>query len=60
MISEGYFGLGMLVGAIFGVLAGGFLDTIEPTDMQQQAFDRGYMVECIGKTGYYWKGECDE
>ena len=24
----------------------------------QQAYDRGYMVECIGKSGYYW--ECEK
>ena len=27
-------------------------------DFKQQAFDRGYMVQCIGKEGYYW--ECEE
>lgn len=25
--------------------------------VKQQAFERGYMVECIGKSGYYW--ECE-
>jgi len=24
---------------------------------KQEAFDRGFMVQCIGKTGYYW--ECE-
>ena len=24
----------------------------------QQAFERGYAVQCIGKTGYHW--ECGE
>ena len=27
-------------------------------DVKFQAFERGYMVECLGKTGYYW--ECEE
>ena len=26
-------------------------------EFQQQAFDRGFMVECAGDTGYYW--ECE-
>lgn len=24
----------------------------------QQAYDRGYAVQCVGKTGYYW--ECEK
>jgi hypothetical protein len=24
---------------------------------KQEAFDRGFMVQCVGKTGYYW--ECE-
>ena len=24
---------------------------------KREAFDRGFMVQCIGKTGYYW--ECE-
>jgi hypothetical protein len=26
-------------------------------DLKQQAFERGYMVQCLGRTGFYW--ECD-
>ena len=26
--------------------------------IKHQAYDRGYMVECLGKEGYYW--ECGE
>lgn len=26
--------------------------------VMQEAFDRGYAVQCIGKEGYYW--ECEE
>lgn len=26
-------------------------------ELKQQAFERGYMVECVGKSGYYW--ECE-
>lgn len=24
----------------------------------KQAYDRGYAVQCVGKTGYYW--ECEK
>lgn len=27
-------------------------------DAMQEAFDRGYAVQCVGKTGIYW--ECEE
>lgn len=27
-------------------------------EISEQAFQRGYMVECVGKAGYYW--ECEE
>lgn len=23
-------------------------------DIMKQAYDRGYAVECLGETGYYW------
>lgn len=26
--------------------------------LKHQAFQRGHMVECVGKTGYYW--ECEK
>lgn len=26
--------------------------------VMQEAFERGYAVQCIGKEGYYW--ECEE
>lgn len=45
-------GVVMIVSTIIGV---------SPRDMdslQQQAFERGHMVQCVGKTGYYW--ECEE
>ena len=28
-----------------------------PPTTKQEAFDRGYMVECLGVVGYYW--ECE-
>lgn len=31
---------------------------IKNNDFRSQAFERGYMVECIGKRGYYW--ECEK
>ena len=27
-------------------------------NVMQEAFDRGYAVRCVGKTGYYW--ECEK
>jgi hypothetical protein len=27
-------------------------------EIMQEAFDRGYAVECIGKDGYHW--DCEE
>ena len=42
--------IGLLIVVIFlGVSLDGY---------KQEAFDRGFMVECLGKSGYYW--ECDE
>lgn len=26
-------------------------------DVMKEAFNRGYAVQCLGKTGYYW--ECE-
>ena len=26
-------------------------------DYKQEAFERGFMFQCVGKSGYYW--ECD-
>lgn len=45
------FSLGMGAGHENGEMAGA-----EAT--MQQAFERGYAVQCIGKTGYHW--ECGE
>jgi uncharacterized membrane protein len=39
-----------LIGSIFVLVY-----TIQ--NYEQEAFDRGFMVQCIGKTGYYW--ECE-
>lgn len=39
--------LGSSIGSEFGE------DTVK-----RQAFERGHMVQCVGKTGYYW--ECEE
>lgn len=35
-----------------------FFFNAEVRDLKQQAFQRGYMVECVGKSGYYW--ECEK
>jgi hypothetical protein len=39
-----------LIGSIFVLVY-----TIQ--NYEQEAFDRGFMVQCVGKTGYYW--ECE-
>lgn len=48
---------GLLVGALIAAVA---IETYKHKNqyLKQQAFDRGYMVQCVGKTGYYW--ECDD
>ena len=33
----------------------GFSQGLE--DYSKEAFERGYMVECVGEIGYYW--ECE-
>ena len=47
----------LIVVSITLVLTTGFWSE-RVADLKQDAFDRGYMVECVGKTGYYW--ECDD
>lgn len=29
-----------------------------PKQIKQQAYDRGYMVQCIGERGYHWPEHC--
>ena len=55
------FVISFVIGAAVSVSAFvALLITLDVSDNQikQQAFDRGYMVECVGKTGYYW--ECEK
>ena len=43
----------IIVGMVIGLLIG----LTDVSKHKQEAFDRGFMVQCIGKTGYYW--ECE-
>lgn len=47
----GLAGLFLTIGLMLGLFIG-------TRNVEWVAFERGYMVECIGKTGYYW--ECEE
>jgi uncharacterized membrane protein YfcA len=44
---------GMLIGSIIGL----FIAADVSITLKKEAFDRGFMVQCVGKTGYYW--ECE-
>lgn len=59
-VMEG-FGLGFLLGVLIGFLAGMLIGVLimaeEREKIKQQSFERGHMVQCVGKTGYYW--ECE-
>jgi hypothetical protein len=47
------------LGLIFGFAMGFFIGMAVFSDSAMiQAYERGYAVECLGKTGYYW--ECDK
>ena len=47
------------LGLIFGFTIGFFISMVVFRDsVMLEAYERGYAVECLGKTGYYW--ECDE
>jgi len=55
------FAIGGLIGILIGIallkiilILGGN----SPFAIKQQAFDRGYMVECVGESGYHW--ECEK
>lgn len=54
------FGAGFFTGVVWGmVVLVWFLVYMgwTPHDIRKQAFERGHMVQCVGKTGYYW--ECE-
>jgi hypothetical protein len=55
MMAEFIAGLfsGLVVGLFFGLL----MVVDASLEYQIEAFDRGLMVQCVGKTGYYW--ECE-
>lgn len=49
--------IGLVSGAFLAfVLVGGLLGG-QLTDLKKEAYNRGHMVQCLGKTGYYWSCE---
>ena len=46
---------GVIVAMAYGWLGGTLKTELE---FREEAFKRGYMVECLGKTGYHW--ECED
>ena len=57
------FEIGAVVGLFIGIMAALLSSahaTFTLTVLKSEVASRGYMVECVGKTGYYWGGECDE
>lgn len=51
------FGWGYFLGLLWAILALWVMDA-RVKQIEQQAFERGHMVQCVGKTGYYW--ECEK
>ena len=47
-----------LIGALIAMMVIVSILINNPPTTKQEAFDRGYMVECLGAVGYYW--ECDD
>jgi hypothetical protein len=41
--------------AVFVVLLFFFGVFLGSNEVEKEAFERGHMVECIGKSGYYWE-----
>lgn len=54
---EGFL-LGLAIGSFFvGIVSLAAGDTLGRDAVMQQAFDRGYAVQCLGERGYHW--ECE-
>jgi hypothetical protein len=47
----------LFTGIILGVLLGLMITIDGLVNYKKEAFDRGFMAQCVGKTGYYW--ECE-
>ncbi len=47
-----------VVGAVVGVAMFVLLVTPPESQVKNEAYERGYMVECLGRLGYHW--ECEE
>lgn len=50
-----FFVCGIFLGGLGSLLMG---DSSGREMVMNQAYDRGYAVQCVGKEGYYW--ECKE
>ena len=62
-MSDDWFTSGLWLGTFVGLLGGIFIGMTLGSDLtyneiMAEAHSRGYAVQCLGKTGYYW--ECDE
>ena len=57
-VMMGDFLAGAFVGSSTMLLVIIIFEFNSPPTTKQEAFDRGYMVECLGVYGYYW--ECDD
>lgn len=47
--------IGMFIWFAIGIAVG---DYNADASLRKQAFERGFMVQCVGKAGYFW--ECEE
>lgn len=45
----------IVVGMFIGLTIGLFISADVSLMYKKEAFDRGFMVQCVGKTGYYWE-----
>jgi hypothetical protein len=46
-----------ITGLIVGLFLGFLMVAGVSLEYEKEIFDRGFMVQCVGKTGYYW--ECE-
>jgi len=49
--------LGIVTGLVVGLAVLAIILFLSLASYKKEAFDRGFMVECLGKSGYYW--ECE-
>lgn len=49
--------VGVISLVVIGVFIGFSMGLVDVSNYKKEAFDRGFMVQCVGNTGYYW--ECE-